>query len=1348
MRMKNRELGNINSSGGLLSEHFLVLMRVESISLPFAAPKTFKLPWSKADASLDKKEYDRRVSESWNKLLERWDLYGYGKLQRMDPADARARWTGPLLEALGFEPVAAPKHIEISESMKFRFSHRGWFDSPDNGKPPVVHIVPPAQDLDERSEKGMPSPHDAMQAYLNVHEDKWALVTNGLYLRILRDYHHTYTKGYVEFDLEAIFLTRSFSDFQALYRIAHASRFLPADAGEVYLEEYFKHSQSVGEKIGAGLRKNVLQAITTLGNGFLDAELLSELKSDPAKCHKFYEEILKTVYRIIFLLYAEQRGMLGGSEEHNLYLEEYSLTALRERAASYSKADDHKDHWIGLKNTFRIIWKGSPELGIYPYNGMLFETSDEEYTSKYDCKNSELLGAIRYLTLTEIDGTARRISYSEIDVTEIGAIYEGLLDYTPRVIDLPEEIEGIPYSANSFILDPRGSARKTSGSYYTHQDLVQELIKSALEPVLVERLRSAGPDKEAREMTILSIKVCDMTSGSGAFLLAACNRLALELARVRMEPAVPDDDAIQEAKRDVLQSCIYGVDLNPMAVELAKVSLWINAMVKDKPLNFLDHHIKCGNSLIGATPELIAQGIPDGAFDVVTGDDKKVAKYFKDINQKQRKGTLDKWSKKAQSGYAEEFARLSEMDEDSVKGVVDKCRAYHKLKDIEEFRRKKLEADAWTAAFFLPLNDTRSLMPTTGEVARLGREGVSDDALTKQVDALAKKYRFFHWHLEFPEVFAAGGFDVILGNPPWEKIQSDEVEFFIYLSPEIADETDAIKRKTEINRLKDNNPKLSELWLEYKKEIELQSKFIIKSNRRSLSAKGNLNLYRLFTDLARELVRNQGRAGLIVQSGIATDDLGKEFFADLMIKGQIDSLYDFDNTEGIFDIHRMMKFSLITLRKSISRNPTKFAFFLKNVRDIQDKQRIFSLTTDEIALINPNTRNCPMFRGQLDAKISKKIYRNSQVLLRESQEGENAKVSSHDIDIDIWGEMFNMTRATKFIKQQIEEKGKFKYHDGNVQSNYIPLYESKLIHIFDHRFGTFKDLDHETCRKGHANELEDSEKINPDCCVETRYWVKKEDFISRISGRKIYKKWFFGLRSITSANNERTTIGSIIPYVGVGNSINLILINSSTIACYLLSNMTTFVFDFASRQKVGNQNLNIYIIKQLPIINYDVYIKYKNPNKELIGHNIIKIALELTYTTWDIKAFADDLWREADEPLRATLKQQWDENFAETDGGHAGAEPPSWAEIAPDGFPYPPFKWDEERRARLRAELDAIYAHLYGLSREELDYILETFPIVKRKDVEKYGSYRTKEMILRYYEMYDGNSANNGFQKG
>jgi len=1332
MRIRNKELENINCSGGLLSEHFIALMREDSVSHPLVASKTFRLPWSKSDVALDKKEYELRVSTTWKELLERWDLYGH-RLKNMDPADARSRWTMPFLEALGFEPVSTPKHIEISDSMKFRFSHRGWIESPENGKPPVVHIVSPAQELEERSEseRGQPSSHDALQAYLNVHEDKWGMVTNGRYLRLLRDYHHTYTKGYIEFDSEAIFLTRSFSDFQALYRLAHASRFMPSESGDIYLEEYFKHNQAVGEKVGKGLRKSVISAINTLGNGFLDANLISELKGDQDKCHRFYEEILKTIYRIIFLLYAEQRGMLGGSSGNNLYLEEYSLSALRERAARHSKEDGHKDLWIGLQNTFRMIWKGAPALGIYPYNGMLFETSGEEYTSRFGCKNSDLLEAIRFLTLTEIDGTARRINYSEISVEEIGSIYESLLEFVPRITDQPEDIEGLSYTANSFILDPRGSARKTTGSYYTHPDLVQELIKSALEPVLAERLKSAGLSKETKEKAILSIKVCDMTSGSGAFLIAACNRLALELARVRMEPAVPDDDAIQEAKRDVLQSCIYGVDLNPMAVELTKVSLWINAMVKDKPLNFLDHHIKCGNSLIGATPELIAQGVPDGAFDLATGDYKKVAKYFKDINKKQRIGTtLDKWGEKAQPDYVEEFARLANMEEDSARGVVDKCRAYHRINDTAELRRMKLEADAWTAAFFTPLNDMRAQVPTSGEVKRLGSQALLDDSLAKQVKEIADRYRFFHWFLEFPEIFAAGGFDVILGNPPWEKVQPEELKFFAGFAQHIVDETDKDERVTMIEELKsrDVNPQLYNDWISYKKDIELFSKFVSGSNRYVNSSKGNLNLYRIFTDLVRSLISIDGKSGLVVQGGLATDKHGKDFFQDLMNEGQIESLYNFENRKKYFPIDERMKFSLITLRKSNAAQQTKFSFFIIDVKELNDEKRIFNLSIEDISIINPNTKNCPMFRSNDDAEIAKKIYKNSEILV-----DKNKKMRAN---IDIWGEMFNMTRAKKYMIDQISksEVDKENYLS-HLNTKYIPLYESKLIHIFDHRFNTFEGTDYEERKNGNTREFSAIEKTDINHLVETRYYVLKEDFLSRIANRGISTQWFIGLRDVTNATNERTTIASLLPYIGVGNSINLIIMKEAKPAALMLANINTFICDFASRQKVGSQHLNIFIMEQLPIISHSRYISYKIINF-MLSDFITKYILELTYTAWDVKSFADDIWKEADATLRTAIMNQWDENVAETDGGHAGAEPPPWAEIAPDGFPYPPFKWDEERRARLRAELDAIYAHLYGLSREELDYILETFPIVKRKDIEKYGSYRTKELILNYYDEY------------
>ena len=415
-------------------------MRGESSGFDFAAPSTFTIPWNSDDTAPNSQEYGLRVSQAWEELKRRWDTYGH-KLKDMDPNDARNYWQRPLFEALGFMIAHTPKHIEISENLRFNFSHRGWGKDPSLPNSPVIHIIPPAQELDERPVRGKPSTHDALQAYLNVHEDKWAILTNGRFLRLLRDFHHTFTLGYVEFDLEAIFLHRSYADFHALYRFAHASRFVPVpskdpDKANIYLEEYFNYSQTAGESIGKDLRENVLKAIEAFGKGFLNHELLEKLKGNEEECHRYYEEILKVIYRIIFLLYAEQRGMLGGggAPGNNLYLEEYSITAWRELAVERQVEDDrHTDLWEGLLVTFKIIKQGAKKLGIYPYNGMLFEMSEDDYLSNYMCQNSNLLDAIRYLTITYMDKMMQRISYADLSVEEIGAIYEGLLDYTPRV---------------------------------------------------------------------------------------------------------------------------------------------------------------------------------------------------------------------------------------------------------------------------------------------------------------------------------------------------------------------------------------------------------------------------------------------------------------------------------------------------------------------------------------------------------------------------------------------------------------------------------------------------------------------------------------------------------------------------------------------------------------------------------------------------------------------------------------------------------------------------------------------------------------------------------------------------
>jgi hypothetical protein len=484
-----------------------------------------------------------------------------------------------------------------------------------------------------------------------------------------------------------------------------------------------------------------------------------------------------------------------------------------------------------------------------------------------------------------------------------------------------------------------------------------------------------------------------MTSGSGAFLITACNRLALELARVRTEPTVPDDDAIQEAKRDVLQSCIYGVDLNPMAVELTKVSLWINAMVKDKPLNFLDHHVKCGNSLIGATPELIAKGVPDEAFKAVTGDDKKISKHFKDINKKQRiaKGvTLFRWSEKALMDYADDFSRLSDMVENTAEGVVDKCKEYHRLKDTEYLRRKKLLADAWTAAFFVPLNDNRYQVPTSEVIMGLAEDICPPDAMIKKIEEFAHKHKFFHWYLEFPEVFAEGGFDVVLGNPPWEKVQIEEIPFFSLHRPDL-DLRIASKRKMIIKHISEEDPILYNQWLDYKMSHEKESKFIRNSGCYPLTGTGKFNTYALFAELAQKIVSNNGQSGLVIPSGIATDNNNSNFFSTLISSKTLTSLYEFENSQSLFPgIHRQTRFCLLTTSgEGIRKDFVNIASELSSLDQLNNPNRHISIGFSDFSLFNPNTLTAPKFRTIQDYEIARRIYSFIPPLIKEYEKLEN-----------------------------------------------------------------------------------------------------------------------------------------------------------------------------------------------------------------------------------------------------------------------------------------------------------------------------------------------------------------------
>lgn len=1480
---------HITVSGGLITAHFIEAMRAPAFGHPGAKPESFGLPGKPAPRT--PAELEGQIAAAFELLVEQWDGI-HAEIGRMDAPTLRRRWLRPLFDVLDFDPVYQRADTVLNpgngDELRFDFTYRGW--EPDG---PILHSVAPAQRLDakpagrERGPKGKP-PHDMLQLFLNLSRtDRWAILTNGLALRLLRDYHHTSTRGYVEFDLEGIFESRNLADFRALYRMCHASRFLAnertgesanqrigesadEDAGSAdlpvspstslpispvtILETFHQDSQAAGVKVGEDLRGQVRAAIETLANGFLQGPLAAELARRPDRVPDFYDEILHVIYRILFLLYAEQRAILPRRDAPlaDLYREAYSLTALREHAAAGAAADalgdPYGDLWEGLRATFTMVAHGAPALGVTAYNGMLFDPgrtpilngllthphspaalSDEERTpgiepsgdlsmqqedrlkprlqvpsaqeadrlkpqlqapdSSVHISNSALLLAIRYLTTVTREGSLQRISFADLGVEEVGSVYESLLDYRPRISQAAEVVEGRPVAPGQFFLDPRGMQRKTSGSYYTHPRPVYELVKSALIPVLEARLHAAldgrprtaddgrktkdetagrpssvvrlaytdlTPDERERlEAALLDIKVCDSAMGSGHFLIAANNALALELARIRAGDEFPPEAAVMAARRDVLAHCIYGVDLNPMAVELAKVSLWINAAVPDQPLNFLDHHLKCGNSLIGAPLhedlrglgdlEGLGQFIPTEAFREKTGDDPAYAALIRKRNSRE----LEQWRNKAiqlpifrltifEPGGAvyEVYHQVEALASAQPNLARERYAAY--LTDADT-QRERLIADAWTAAFFWPLTPDAPEPPTQATFARLRDEGPSalTDAQRAMVAALATEHRFFHWHLEFPGVFDEGqttddrrpmttddglpspvagrpsesGFTVLLGNPPWERIKLQEKEFFggrsEPASQQAAVAATADARRKAIAALQAGAPAV---WAEYRaalRRAECESHFLRASGRYPLGGVGDVNTYAVFAELDRALLAPDGRAGIIVPTGIATDFTYREFFADLMRRGDLASLYDFENRRGIFPaVDSRMKFCLLTLRHTAGHDaqaPADFAFFLHDPDDLADPDRHFALTAADLALINPNTRTCPVFRARRDAELTRKLYTVSVALINEIVESNPWSVVFL-APFDVSNDSSRFRRAEALTREGFRLKGNA-FTDG--KTLFMPIYEGKMIQMYDHRAASVKINEQNLLRTGQPEPASPEDYLNPNYLPIPQFWIREDELVKMFPAGQ-NRAWFISIKKVTSPTNERTFICALLPRVGCVYSLNSFMTqaNSTLLSCCLYSNLNAFCLDYVARQKLGGVNMAHFIIYQLPVIPPDRYTP-------ALLDAIVPRVVELTYTAWDLLPFARDIAAEAG----AATWNRWFPGNPMVEGGDPA-----------------PFIWQEARRAQLRAELDAIYSHLYGLTAEELAYILDTFPIVRRKDEARWGEYRTKRLVMEAFE--------------
>ena len=1072
------------------------------------------------------------IQAAFSAARAHWDSYQY-RLQTSQRAVARLTredWVIKLAELLGYgELNRLPSPLEAAG-----LTYRMYATAGQSEYAPPVHIVGRDQPLDRRETQNRRSPHALVQEYLNNSDALWGIVTNGDRLRLLRDSARFTRPTYIEFDLKGIVESNQYAEFALLYRLLHRSR-LPADGkppNDCLLERYYQAGLDSHGRVRDKLRDGVERALLALGNGFLahpDSDALREsvaLRDGGGArltAQDYYRQLLRLVYRLLFLMTAEERKMLldpdnGDPALYAIYDAHYSVSGLRDRAERRF-GDDRvsSDLWQGLKRTLALFREedAARAIGLRALNGELFAESACPDLESAGISNYDLLRAMHNLStfLDDDDGRGRRrrarrsavrrrVHYAGIDVEEFGSVYESLLDFHPRIAP------GITQAAPPEFGFAAGSERKQTGSYYTPPELVKELVNSALVPVMQERI-DAARSADAKIAALLDISVCDPASGSGHFVLAAARRIATQLARLRSGDAEPPPAAYRAALREVIRRCIYAVDKNPLAVDLCKVALWIEGHEPGLPLSFLDHRIKCGDSLVGVDSlTALDEGIPNDAYKHIIGDDKAAAALWRKQNRQELKGNVpfSFADSAADSSLSDDFADLAAMADDSPRQVHEKEARYERIRAPQtDWWTNKTACDLWTAAFFMPKRppDPRGIdtLPTTGVLRRhiANSAATSGELIGSAVDISAKN-RFFHWRLEFPEVFHKGGFDVVLGNPPWERIKLQEKEFFASRDSAIAEAPNKAARARLISALPDNNPALAAEFAQARRAAESASLFARASGRYPLAARGDINTYSIFAETARRILNPTGRAGLIVPSGIATDDTTKVFFADAVNSNALVSLYDFENRQGIFPgVHRSYKFCLLTLSGERQRAPqAEFAFFLHDTAQLAEPARRFTLTAADFALFNPNTRTCPVFRTDRDMEIARKMYHRAGVFWREAKGGVE--------ESNPWGvafsRMFDVSNDSGLFRQREELTASGWLLDGNVftrgDERYIPLYEAKMFQQYDHRYATFEGVSPPDIRKGNARSLTSEDKADVDALVLPRYWVHEKEVANRL----------------------------------------------------------------------------------------------------------------------------------------------------------------------------------------------------------------------------------------------------------
>jgi hypothetical protein len=1063
---------------------------------------------------------------------------------------------------------------------------------------------------------------------------------------------------------------------------------------------------------------------------------------------------LVLLYRLLFLLYAEDRDLLPVSD---LRYDNYALRPLRLDIGKRVTGGDAFSTsaariWSHVSDLSRIIDKGDVSVGIPPYNGGLFATVGTPLLTSVRIPDSVMALALDALSYERSSGERRYINYRDLSVQQLGSIYERLLEF-----EIARDESG------ALSVRPNLFARKNSGSYYTPDELVGLILDETLEPLITERLgafRAALGKLDSKDTedyrrrvlrdvdpanAILSLRVCDPAMGSGHFLVSLVDTLADHVLDAMAEAAVlgaglhytsPLADKIEDIRatilknaraanwaideqqlddrhiirRMVLKRCVYGVDKNPMAVELAKVALWLHTFTVGAPLSFIDHHMHAGDSLFGLWVR--------DAIDKATAMGGELF-YHEALRNAQRSAVAMKTIEALTDVEIAEAHRSAEMYEDVelMTGELDGFVSFlHALDWLDLKTRDKGLVRLWLDGHFGdPIPIARGRKAPEGGKAK-PEEVEAFTAVWHRARALIGEERFLNWQIAFPGVWdnwssagREGGFDVVVGNPPWDRIKLQQVEWFAARRPEIALARRASDRTKMIAKLKaDGDPLWNDFARAEQRAIDT-ARIARGSGHYPLLSGGDTNLNSLFVERAHALIKPGGMVGLLIPSGIASDQSSSVFFRKVISDKQVHCIIDFFNKRydgALFfpDVYYRFKFcAYIAGGPERTFDSASFGFFIRDLTEIDNPERVFPITADEINRINPNSGTAPIFRSRRDKEITSGIYARLPVLVgRESSDA-------------VWPvryvRMLDMANDSGRFRTRTELEG----HEGawpiggnrfqSAAGEWVPLYEGKMVQAFDHRASNIVLAEANVFRSGQGSDLTEDDHRDPSRLPNPRYWVQAKD-----TGWDAPTDWCLSIKDVTSVTNARTTISAIIPRYGAGHTLPVLFpSNGESKASYvhsapsLLANLNCIILDYLARQKVHGNHLAWYLLEQLPVVPPGDYARTFGP--KTAAEIVREVVLELTYTAHDIASFARDM-----------------------------------GSVGPEGQVLPPFGWDEARRLTLRAKLDALYFILYGVfdpaepaqSRDDIRYIYSTFPIVEREETEKWGSYRSRDLCLAW----------------